>query len=171
MVRVVPSSYFRANVLTVRPNAANDMSSERLNKCETFWYVLFLPILYGFKSVLKMEKMYFRRNFYELFRNWVNNIPLNSYRKCETFSCWWFSLISSRFQVIPKTAGSFVLPLPRNRFFENAPHEESELLGACTWTSLCFSRDFFARRSSSTARSSPSHSRELSGWYTDGKLL
>ena len=119
----------------------------------------------------KWRKTYFRRNFYKLYRNWENNIPLKSYGKCETFSCWRFSLIPSRFQVIPKTEGSFVLSLPRNRFFENAPHEEPQLLGACTWTSLCFSRDFFARRSSSTARSSPSHSRELSGWYTNGKLL
>ena len=54
MVQVLPSSYFR-----VRPNAANDMVLESLNKCETFWYVLFLPILYGFKSVLKMVKNVF----------------------------------------------------------------------------------------------------------------
>ena len=59
MVQVLPSSYFRANFLTVRPNAANDMELERLNKCETFWYVLFLPILYDFKSVLKMAKNVF----------------------------------------------------------------------------------------------------------------
>ena len=119
----------------------------------------------------KWLQTYFCHNFYILCRNGANNIPLKSYGKCETFSCWWFSLIPSRFQVILKTAGSCVLPLSRNRFFENAPREEPELLGACTWTSLCFSRGFFARRSSSTARSSPSHSRELSKWYTDGKLL
>ena len=59
MVQVLPSSYFRANFLTLRPNAANDMALESLNKCETFWYVLFLPILYGFKSVSKMEKNVF----------------------------------------------------------------------------------------------------------------
>ena len=53
-------------------------------------------------------------------------------------------------------ARSFVLPLLRNGFFENAPREEPELLGMSTWTSLCFSRAFFARRSPSTARSSPS---------------
>ena len=75
----------------------------------------------------KWQKTYFHRNFYKLYRNWANNIPSKSYGKCETFSCWWFSLIPSRFQVIPKTAGSFVLPLPWNRFFENAPREESEL--------------------------------------------
>ena len=59
MVQVLPSLYFRANVLTVRPNAANDMALESLNKCKTFWYVLFLPILYGFKSVSKMVKNVF----------------------------------------------------------------------------------------------------------------
>ena len=59
MVQVLPSSYFRANFLTVHPNAANDMALEILNKCETFWYVLFLPILYGFKSVSKMAKNVF----------------------------------------------------------------------------------------------------------------
>ena len=86
----------------------------------------------------KRLKTYFRRNFYILYRNGANNIPLKSYGKCETFSCWWFSLIPSHFQVISKMAGSCVLPLSRNRFFENAPREEPELLGACTWTSLCF---------------------------------
>ena len=59
MVQVLPSSYFRANFLTVCLNAANDMASESLNKCETFLYVLFLPILYGFKSVSKMAKNVF----------------------------------------------------------------------------------------------------------------
>ena len=59
MVQVLSSSYFRANFLTVRPNAANDMVLESLNKCETFWYVLFLPILYGFKSVSKIAKNVF----------------------------------------------------------------------------------------------------------------
>ena len=100
--------------------------------------------------------MYFFRNFYKLYRNWTNNIPLKSYGKCETFSCWWFFLIPFRFQVITKMARSFVLPLSRNRFFENAPCEEPELLGMSTWTSICFSRAFFARRSPSTSRSSPS---------------
>ena len=143
MVQVLPSLYFRANFLTVRLNAANDMALKSLIKCETFWYVLFLPIVYGFKSVSKMAKKYFCHNFYKLYRNGANNIPLKSYGKCKTFSCWWFSLISSRFQVISKMAGSCVLPLSRNRFFENVPREEPGLLGACTWTSLCFSRDFF----------------------------
>ena len=99
MVQVLPSTYFRANFLTVRPNAANDTALESLNKCETFWNVLILPILYG---------------LYGLYRNWADNIPLKSYEKCETFSCRWFSLIPSRFEVIPKTAGLFVLPLLRN---------------------------------------------------------
>jgi hypothetical protein len=94
--------------------------------------------------------MYIRRNFYKLWRNGANNIPLKSYGKCETFSCWWFSLIPSRFQVISKTARSFFLPLSRNRFFENAPREELELLGMSTWTSLCFSRAFFPRICPST---------------------
>ena len=85
----------------------------------------------------------------------TNNIPMKSYGKCETFSCWWFSLIPNRFQVILKTARSCVLPLSRNRFSKNAPREDLELLGMSNWTSLCFSR-VFARISPSTARSSPS---------------
>ena len=91
----------------------------------------------------KWRKTYFHRNFYKLYRNGANNIPLKSYGKCETFSCWWFSLNPGRFQVISKIARSFILPLSRNRFFENAPREEPELLGMSTWTSLCFSRVFF----------------------------
>ena len=59
MVQVPPSSYFRANFLTVHPNAANDMALESLKKCETFLYILFLLILYGFMSVLKMVKNVF----------------------------------------------------------------------------------------------------------------
>ena len=121
----------------------------------------FFTVLSQFR---KWRKTYFRRNFYKLYRNGANNIPLKSYGKCETFSCWWFSLIPSRFQVISKMARSFVLPLSRNRFFENAPREEPELLGMSTWTSLCFSRAFFARRSPSTARSSPSTHRN---WASD----
>ena len=58
MVQVLPSSYFRANFLTVCPNAANDMALESLNKCETFWYVLFLPIFYSFKSVSKAKNVF-----------------------------------------------------------------------------------------------------------------
>ena len=86
MVQVLPSSYFRANFLTVRPNAANDMALESLNKCETFWYILFLPIRYCFKSILKMAKNVFGCNFYKLYRNGANNILLKSYGKCKTFS-------------------------------------------------------------------------------------
>ena len=59
MIQNPPSSYFRANFLTVRLNAANDMVFESLNKCETFLYILFLPIPYGFKSVLKMAENVF----------------------------------------------------------------------------------------------------------------
>ena len=121
----------------------------------------FLTVL---RQFIKWWKTYFSGNFYKLYRNGANNIPLKSYGKCETFPCWWFSLIPSCFELILKTAGSFVLPLPRNRFFENAPREEPELLDACTWTSLCFSRAFFARSSRSTARSSPSTHRN---WASD----
>ena len=56
MIQVLPSLYFQANFLTVRPYAANDMALESLKKCETFWYVLLLPVLYDFKLVSKMEK-------------------------------------------------------------------------------------------------------------------
>ena len=49
------SSYF----FTARPTVANDMALVSLNKYETFRYVLFLPILYGFKSVSKMAKNIF----------------------------------------------------------------------------------------------------------------
>ena len=59
MVQVLPSWYFQANFLTIRPNAANDMAFESLRKCETFWYILFLPIPYCFKSILKMAKNVF----------------------------------------------------------------------------------------------------------------
>ena len=59
MIQVLLSSYLRAIFLTVCPNVANDMALESLNKCETFLYVLFPPILYGFKSVLKMAKNVF----------------------------------------------------------------------------------------------------------------
>ena len=112
----------------------------------------------------KWPKTYFCHNFYKLYRNGANNIPLKSYGKCETFPCWWFSLSPSRFPVISKMARSFVLPLSRNRFFKNAPREELELLGVCTWTSLCFSRAFFARRSPSTARSSSSTDRNWASY-------
>ena len=54
-IEFVFSIYF----LTIHPNAANDMALESLNKCETFWYVLFLPIFYGFKPVSKMQKKIF----------------------------------------------------------------------------------------------------------------
>ena len=126
-----------------------------------YCFIQFFTVLSRFQ---KWRKTYFRRNFYKLDQNGANNIPLKSYGKCETFSCWWFSLITSRFQVISKSTGSCVLPISRNRFFENAPREEPELLGACTWTSLCFSRDCFARSSTSTARSSPSTHRN---WASD----
>ena len=112
----------------------------------------------------KWLKTYFCRNFYKLHQNGANNILLKSYKKCETFLCWWFSLSPDRFYVISKMVRSFVLPLSQNRFFENALREEPELLGACTWTSLSFSRDFFARRSPSTARNSPSTHRN---WASD----
>ena len=59
MIQVPPSSYFRAKFLTVRPIAANYMELESLRKCETFWYILFLPIPYCFKSFLKMAKNIF----------------------------------------------------------------------------------------------------------------
>ena len=50
---------FVFNFLTIRPNAANDMALESLKKCETFLYVLFLLIHYGFMSVVKMVKNVF----------------------------------------------------------------------------------------------------------------
>ena len=59
MVQLPPSLYFWANFLTVRPNAANDMALESLKKCETFLYILFLLIHYGFMLVLKMAKNVF----------------------------------------------------------------------------------------------------------------
>ena len=59
MVQVLPSSYFRANFLTVHPNAANDIALESLKKCKTFLYILFLLILYSFMSALKMVKNVF----------------------------------------------------------------------------------------------------------------
>ena len=140
------------------------MALESLNKCETFLYILFLPIPYGFKSILKMAKYVFPRNFYKLYRNGANNIPLKSYGKCKTFLCWSFSPIPSNFQVISKTTRSFVLPLSRKRFAKNASREVPELLGMKPWTSLCFSRAFFPRISLSTAPSSTSTHRN---WASD----
>ena len=70
MVQVLPSSYFRAHFLTVRPNAANDMALESLNKCETFWYVLFLPVLYDFKTISKMAKYVFLLYFLQTLSEW-----------------------------------------------------------------------------------------------------
>ena len=104
-------------------------------------------------------------------RNWAGDIRMKSYGKCETFSCWWFSLIPSHFQVIAKMERSFVLPLSRNWFFENALREEPELLDTCTWTSLCFSRAFFCLYISIHCSYLSIHAPELSKWYTDGKLL
>ena len=124
----------------------------------------FLTVLSKF---WKWIKMFFGRNFYKLYRNGANNIPLKSYEKCKTFSCWWFSLILSRFQVILKTARSCVLHLTRSWFFENVPPEELELLGMSTWTSLCFHVLFFSQLSIH----SPKHSAKLRNWYTDGKLM
>ena len=54
-IEFVFSIYF----LIVCPNAANDMALEILRKCKTFWYILFLPIPYCFKSILKMARTYF----------------------------------------------------------------------------------------------------------------
>ena len=45
--------------LIMRLNVANDMALESLNKCETFWYILFLQIHYGFTLILKMAKNVF----------------------------------------------------------------------------------------------------------------
>ena len=59
MVQVLPSLYFQANFLTVGPNATNDTALERMRKCETFLYILFLSIPYCFKSILKMAKKVF----------------------------------------------------------------------------------------------------------------
>jgi hypothetical protein len=59
IVQVPPSLYFQVNVLTVGRNAPNDMALESLKKCETFWYIIFLAIPYGFKSILKKVKNVF----------------------------------------------------------------------------------------------------------------
>ena len=53
--KFVFSIYF----LIIRPNVENDMALESLNKCETFWYILFLQIHYGFTLILKMAKNVF----------------------------------------------------------------------------------------------------------------
>ena len=69
MVQVLPSSYFWANFLTLRLNA-NGMALESLNKCETFWYILFLPIIYGFKLLSKMAKNIFSPYFVQTLSEW-----------------------------------------------------------------------------------------------------
>ena len=138
MVQVLPSSYFRANFLTFVRMQQMIWRWKAWTNAKLFGMYCFSQFFMVLSQFWKWWKMYFCHNFYKLYRNCANNIPLKSYGKCETFSYWRFSLIPSCFQVIPKMAGSFVLPLSRNRFFENAPHEEPELLGACTWTSLYF---------------------------------
>ena len=112
-------------------------------KAKLFGIYCFSQFLTVLSQFSKWLKTYFCRNFYKLYRNGANNISMKSYRKCETFSCWWFSLIPSRFQVISKMARSFVLPLSRNRLFENAPREELNFCGSSAWTSLCFFTSFF----------------------------
>ena len=114
-----------------------------------YYFSQFFTILSQFQ---KWRKTYFCHILYKLYRNGANNIPLKSYGKCETFSCRLFSLIPNRFQVISKTARSFVLPLSRNRFVKNASREVPELLSMKPWTSLYFLRAFFARSSPSTHR-------------------
>ena len=126
-----------------------------------YYFSQFFTVLSQFQ---KWRKTYFRRIFYKLYRNGANNIPLKSYGKCETFLCSQFFLIPSHFQVISKTAGSFILFLSRNRFAKNASREVPALLGMKPWTSLCFSRDFFPRISLSTAPSSTSTHRN---WASD----
>ena len=59
MAEVPPSSYFRVIFSTVLRNAANDMALESLKKCKSFLCRLFFPIIYGFKSILKMAKNVF----------------------------------------------------------------------------------------------------------------
>ena len=71
MVQVLPSSYFRSIFLIVCPNAASDMALKSLNKCKFFWYVLFLPILYGFKSVSKMAENVFSPYFLQTLSDWT----------------------------------------------------------------------------------------------------
>ena len=145
--------------------------SKAWGNAKLFCIYCFYQFLTVLSQIWKWLKTYLGRNFYKLYRKGENNIPLKSYGKCKTFSCRWFCLNPHRFQVISKMARSFVLPLSRNRFFENAPREEPELLGMSTWTSLCFSRAFFARRSPSTARNAPSIHRNWAGDIPDGKLL
>ena len=44
------------------------MALESLRKCKTFWYILFLPILYFLIQFWKWLKTYFRRNFKKCIR-------------------------------------------------------------------------------------------------------
>ena len=106
-----------------------------------YYFSKYLTVLSQFR---KWWKTYFRRIFYKLYRNGANNIPLKGYGKCKSFSCWQFSLIPSRFQVISKMDRSFVLPLSRNRFAKNASRKVPELLVMKSWTSLCFSHALFS---------------------------
>ena len=59
MAEVPPSSYFRVVFINVCRIVANNMALESLKKCETFLYILFLLIHYGFMLVLKMVKNVF----------------------------------------------------------------------------------------------------------------
>ena len=121
----------------------------------------FFTVLSQFR---KWRKTYFHRNFYELYRNWAINIPLKSYRKYETFSCWWFSLIPSRFQVILKTERSLVLPFLRNRLSKMHRVKNLNFSACAPELHSVFHVFFFARSSPSTARSSsPTHQ----NWASD----
>ena len=118
-----------------------------------YFFSQFFTVLSQFR---KWQKTYFRLNFYKLYRNWANNILLKSYGKCETFSCWWFSLILSRFQVISKRRDhSFYLY--RETDSSKMHHVKNLNFSACLpELHSVFDVLFFARRSPSTTRSSPS---------------
>ena len=143
MIQVPLNLYFRANFWTVRVNVANDMAMESLRNAKLFCIYYFSQFPMVLSQFWKWIKRFFGRNFYKLYRNEANNIPLKSYGKCETFSCWWCSLIPSRFHVILKMARSFVPPISRNIFFEKAPREELNFCVSSAWTSLYFSHAFF----------------------------
>ena len=114
------------------------MTLEILNECETFWYILFPLIHYGYTLILKMVKTYFPRTFYKLNRNRANNILLKSYEKCKTFHVdgfLWIPAILKKFQ--KRRDHSFCL----YREIDSSKMHRVKYLNFCgssVWTSLCF---------------------------------
>ena len=96
--------------------------SMRLPELHSIFHVLFLPVdLHPHTGTLTgIEQVIYR---------WKAAVNTQLSRVDRYFI---LATILKLFHVIWETTGSSVLPLSRNRFFENAPREELELLGVST---------------------------------------